>query len=773
MMHGDELSGRDFGDEHRERIAIRFAERNRVPYNDAALSAVNRMGLIDWDRLTENFGDLQLAPLFESQPAERIRSMIDEARELDPDYVPGDFSQWFQVICPPGINGEEVASQLRQNAAVESSFVMRPGPPPVNPGDDPRVPNQGYLGAAPNGIDASYAWGFPGGDGDGIGFVDMEQGWNLNHEDLAGAAVTIISGTNQAYFSHGTSVLGEVVMTDNHLGGVGIAPGCTGRVISQHRPSGAYNTPDTIVDAAANMAYGDVLILEAQEHSPVDGTYYWPVEIFDPTYEAIRLATALGIVVVEAACNGGYDLDNYTDPNGKAVFNRTSGDFRDSGAIMVGGATAAAPHSGVGFNFGSRVDCYGWGQNVDTTATNGTGTDNNAYTASFGGTSSATPIVGGAAVIVQGLARANLGHRFSPREIRKLLTTNGTPSANPATDKIGVMPNLRAIIDGNQLALAPDVYLRDYVGDNGNPTAGAVSMSPDIIVKQVSVANPEAAFGLGSGTEANPALSDPVDGSHDNYLYVRVLNRGGSDAPATEVDLYWSPPSTLVTPNLWHPIGTAALADVPSGNVLTLSNEVVWHQADIPGSGHYCFVAVAGTAADPRPDPATFADWNQYVTYVRNNNNVAWRNFDITQPPSDTESEHQFGIAGAFDTSRRFSLGSIGGLPKGSRVTITMPTWLAQGLRPRHALAEYAKDGQSVTLPVRPQGEQHLGEVLLHKAVLADCMLRVHIPEERRCHSFEFAIRQLFEGEELGRLTWRFEGRDEPKRKQRRVSRKG
>lgn len=290
----------------------------------------------------------------------------------------------------------------------------------------------------------------------------MEQGWNLNHEDLAGLAITIISGINKAYFDHGTSVLGQVVMTDNNLGGVGIAPACTCRAISQYRPSGTYNTPDTIIDAAANMAYGDVLILEAQEYSPVDGTYLWPVEIFDPTYEAIRLATALGIVVVEAACNGAYDLDNYTDPNDRAVFNRASGDFRDSGAIMVGGASAAIPHRGGIFNFGSRVDCYAWGEKVDTTTTNDAGTDNTAYTAFFGGTSSATPIVGGAAVIVQGLAQANLGRRFSPREIRKLLTTNGTPSANPATDKIGVMPNLRAIIDSNQFA--PNVHPRDYIG---------------------------------------------------------------------------------------------------------------------------------------------------------------------------------------------------------------------------------------------------------------------------------------------------------------------
>lgn len=51
---------------------------------------------------------------------------------------------------------------------------------------NPRNTNQGYLDAAPAGIDARYAWGFPGGDGMGANMVDMEQGWNLNHEDLVG-----------------------------------------------------------------------------------------------------------------------------------------------------------------------------------------------------------------------------------------------------------------------------------------------------------------------------------------------------------------------------------------------------------------------------------------------------------------------------------------------------------------------------------------------------------------------------------------------------------
>jgi hypothetical protein len=218
---------------------------------------------------------------------------------------------------------------------------------------------------------------------------------------------------------------------------------------------------------------------------------------------------------------------------------------------------------------------------------------------------------------VQGLAQTSLGYRFSPRELRTILTTNGTPSADPANDRIGVMPDLHAIITNNQLNLAPDLYLRDYVGDAGNPTSGTVSQSPDIIVRQAAIANPQGAYGAGSGTENDATLSQDINTGHDNYIYVRLLNRGGSVATSVAVDVFWSPPATLVTPNMWHKIDTAIIPSVPVSNVLTASDAIVWHSADIPASGHYCFVAVAGNAQDPKPDPTTFTSFDQYVASSR------------------------------------------------------------------------------------------------------------------------------------------------------------
>src|SRR4029079_1929293 len=121
----------------------------------------------------------------------------------------------------------------------------------ASPAGDPRNTDQHYEDAAPAGIDVRWAWGQA--DGSGVGFVDMERGWTLNHEDLVAASISIISGINNDYTGHGTAVLGEVVMVDNTVGGVGIAPFASARVVSQWRDATTYNTAEAILSAAAVM----------------------------------------------------------------------------------------------------------------------------------------------------------------------------------------------------------------------------------------------------------------------------------------------------------------------------------------------------------------------------------------------------------------------------------------------------------------------------------------------------------------------------------------
>jgi hypothetical protein len=119
----------------------------------------------------------------------------------------------------------------------------------------------------------------------------------------------------------------------------------------------------------------------------------------------------------------------------------------------VGAGSAGAPHSRLSFSsYGQRVDVQAWGQNVMTTGRGGPAVRADAfnhlderrlYTRSFGGTSSATPIVAGAILSING-ARHTCGLPASdPVDMRHALSSTGTPQHQPTNNNIGPLPNIR------------------------------------------------------------------------------------------------------------------------------------------------------------------------------------------------------------------------------------------------------------------------------------------------------------------------------------------
>ncbi|KAI9778132.1 MAG: hypothetical protein M1839_008341 [Geoglossum umbratile] len=723
---------------------------------------------------------ISIRPLISSLEADEVARLVERAACMDPDYKPVDFSSWTQVhltvrilkdpACGNDFNlarpsdVDELVRRLNERHEIESVSTMRPVQPPMAGLDpDPRELDEKYHQAAGVGIDSEYARTFPGGDGTDIGFVDVDTGWNLNHEDLVSTrGINLISGLNRAPKDHGTAALGVIMMARNGIGGGGIAPNCNGRVISLYRNT--YEVASTIAAAVAVMQFGDVLLLEAQGSKVIDSEdHFRPLEITLDVYEAIRLATALGIVVIEPAGNGNYNLEDYTDCHGKKIFDSASPDFRDSGAIMVGAASSTEPHSRMnGSNYGSRVDLYGWGQNIDTTYTDAIGTDNKGYTTSFDGTSGASAIVAGAAIVVQGIAQASLTYRFSPLELRKILGDTGTRSKDKA-DRIGKMPNLRAIIDGDFLRLSPNFYLREYLGDDGSvPTAGLVSLSPDIIVLQAPVrGDPQTLFGEHSLNRDSNTISQDVLAGQENAIYVRLRNRGGSEATDVSVTVYYSPQSTLPMPNTWTLIGTVTLPSVPAGNSLTVSPLLPWRAPAEPSS-NYTFIAVAGNDKNPaqKISDLTFSSLPNYIKFIENNNKVASRNFSVipAPPPDGAGTPHRFPILipGAFYGAQIFTLEGIGSLPRGSRVVLEVPLMLARQLRVK--LQESQIRGDIATLPLHPFARSTIGTGVLPPSSLAKCNLLVCVPEEtyNRSGTYEFAVRQLYQGREVGRVTWHF-----------------
>ncbi len=370
-------------------------------------------------------------------------------------------ARWVRVEVPAA-EAPAVLAQLAHDRNVEQAFV----PPVVSlpyvdahriaPSDRScpiRTPSfesyQGYLGAAPEGINAPAAWNL-GAMGQGVWFADLEGGWNAQHEDLPGDRITHVAGDrmiDRYWEMHGTAVLGEVVGVPNGKGVVGIAPE-TERVFTSS--IGGLPVSDALDAAAEQLRAGDVLLIELQGTGPRGR--YLPIEFWDDNFDAIEAATKRGVIVVEAAGNGAENLDH------ASYRGKLSRKGRDSGAIMVG--AGGPPRDGFSdrerldfSNYGTRVDVQGWGRMVATLDYGDlqacAGTDRH-YTGQFAGTSSASPIVAGAAILVQSAAKGFGKKPLSPAMMRELLRATGTPQAGNTKEAIGPRPNVARAIDAIQ-----------------------------------------------------------------------------------------------------------------------------------------------------------------------------------------------------------------------------------------------------------------------------------------------------------------------------------
>ncbi len=319
--------------------------------------------------------------------------------------------------------------------------------------------------------------------------------------------------------------------------------------------------------------------------------------------------------------------------------------------------------------------------------------------------------------------------------------------------------------------LDPSLYIRHNLADDGTSHTGSLSDSPDIIVKNNPVADPQAVFSTPASISSDSESDPDVRAGQPNYVYLRVWNRG-TDATAVTATAYWSPPATLVTPALWNLIGSASFADVPAGHVVQVSDPgITWSQADIPGPGHYCFVATVGNADDPAPDPTTFATFADFVAYIYAHNNISWRNFNVvantphrTGEPSAGFVKLPFLISGAWDGAQVFAIETLAELPEDSQMVLQVPDWVGQGLRPapgvpgeEHRAAAGTDPGDRRVLRIRvdPSGCHALGQVELPAGAAAESHLLVHVPVRRRDWTYDVAVRQIYEGKEIGRVTWR------------------
>ncbi len=436
----------------RENIPVRL--RNGLPtvvrpgsttMSIPALAALSARG-ITWERSIPSVSEQALEKM-----AEQAMRARKNSHRRDPD-----LNLYFRVRFDPTQSIDEVEAMLRAIPEVEKVYrvpkLFLPAAPDYT---NPNTTNvwQRYIDAAPSGVDARYAWS-NNLNGTGVRICDVEFDWNEFHVDLP-AVSNLISGHTDAGFGddHATAVLGQMGARDNGSGVRGIAYGSSFYFAGAYVPN-SFNVANAIATAASRLSTGDVILLELQISGP-NGTFdYVPVEWYEPYYDAIVAAVAKGVVVVEAAGNGSQNLDDpvYSSGNGGHYPFLPA---NDSGAIMVGAGAPPSfpnPRSRLDFsNYGQTVDAQGWGFTVVTAGYGDLYPNegkNHWFTANFSGTSSASPMVAGAAAVIQQAYRQKFTNAAPPALVRQIIRNTGTPQSG--ADNIGPFPNLRAAIQAIQ-----------------------------------------------------------------------------------------------------------------------------------------------------------------------------------------------------------------------------------------------------------------------------------------------------------------------------------
>lgn len=409
-----------------------------------------------------------------------------------------------------------------------SSSDCEPEIPPGDGGSGSTTPDltsyQEYLGQAPLGIDAHFAWTYQGGNGAGVKIIDMETGYNQSHEDLPAPFIRVNDADDN---THGTAVMSIVSAKNNGFGMTGIAYG------SQVGFYGwGNNIANSIAGAANSLSPGDIIILEGQINRNLqsgdsctssDQTECVPLEWAVTYYDQIKYATDKGIIVVEAAGNGAEDLDSpiYSDRFNRSIWN--------SGAFLIAATAATSSINRLSFsNHGTRIDFNGWGQAVAAAGAHGTrlfdGGQNRVYGDGFSGTSSASPIVAGAVASITGYGKAQMGKTLSISEVKGVLANYGTQP--PSGQNVGVRPDLRASINNLGSAITPveTTLSASWWGCQGQNSISWGSIS-NATSYQLFISSQPTPPSVPTYTQSS--TSKYVDVSSNSYAWVKACGSNG------------------------------------------------------------------------------------------------------------------------------------------------------------------------------------------------------------------------------------------------------
>ena len=118
----------------------------------------------------------------------------------------------------------------------------------------------------------------------------------------------------------------------------------------------------------------------------------------------------------------------------------------------------------------------------------------------------------------------------------------------------------------------------------------------------------------------------------------------------------------------------------------------------------------------------------------------------------------EFLAPGAPKDTLAMQLEVVAHLPEGARAWLEAPLWLIDAMREHSPFVEVDDKREVGRLPVNPHGARLLGEAVFPAGSQAALRLVVHIPSRLRRKPYEVYVRQLWKGQEVGRVTWRLGG---------------
>jgi hypothetical protein len=201
---------------------------------------------------------------------------------------------------------------------------------------------------------------------------------------------------------------------------------------------------------------------------------------------------------------------------------------------------------------------------------------------------------------------------FTNLEEFKAGTDPTDPNSKPVPIVIVANPGNGGDIGGIPIPPKVDLWIADPSPDDGTEPGKAdwIWVSPNVWVRNQA--------------DDKQGYQNPIFGQ-DNYVYVSIKNRGTlASTKPTKIEVYRSGASMgRGWPVGWDLVGTAVIDTLGAGKDTTVG--IKWDKDKVPAPGHYCFYARVVSDEDPM-----FAvEGNDLVLNTRQNNNVAWRNFDV------------------------------------------------------------------------------------------------------------------------------------------------